>query len=180
MATLETKHVLAGIAGGIIGSTAMVAFNRVLAAVGFAEDDEGRHDQQRHVAGKPNDTDGTIADEPASITATAGAVERLTGRRLTEPGRRALGSIGHHGFGAVVGGVYGLIASRRPGVTRGAGLPYGACVWFAAAEVGMPAAGLARSPRTYPASRHLASLGSHLVFGLTLAAVHRAVARTWS
>ena len=166
---------MAGVAGGITGSAAMLAFNHLLASVGLGADDRGRHDQHRRADAKPNDTDGTISDEPASIQGTAGPVEHLLGRRLPESSRRALGLVGHHLFGASVGGPYGLLASRAPAVTAGAGLAYGAFVWLAAAEVGLPAAGLARPPRTYPLSRHLASLGSHLVFGLTLEGVRRAI-----
>lgn len=171
----RAKHVLAGIAGGVVGSTAMVVFNHLLASSGFAADDLGRHDQHRRTDAKPNDTDGTISDEPASIKGTASAVERLTGQRLPEQGRRALGLLGHHGFGAIVGAAYGLLASQNRVVTSGAGLPYGAVVWLAAAEVGLPAAGFARDPRSYPLSRHLASLGSHLVFGVTVEGVRRTI-----
>ncbi len=171
----RAKHILAGIAGGIAGSTAMLVFNHLLASSGFAPDDLGRHDQHRRTDAKPNDTDGTISDEPASITGTAGTVEHATGRRLPEDDRRALGLLGHHLFGAAVAVPYALAASRTPAVTAGAGLPYGALVWLTAVEIGLPAAGLARGPRSYPLSRHLASLGSHFVFGLTVEAVRRAV-----
>lgn len=171
----RATHILAGIVGGVVGSTAMLVFNHLLASSGFAAEDLGRHDQQRRRKGKPNDTDGTISDEPASITGTAGALEHLTGRPLSERSRRALGLVGHHAFGAIVGAPYGLLASRRTAITYGAGLPYGAFVWLAAAEVGLPAAGFARHPASYPLSRHLASFGSHLVFGVTLEAVRRGI-----
>jgi putative membrane protein len=157
----------------------MLAFNYLLASTGFGSGDLGRHDQQRRIDAKPNDTDGTISDEPASIKGTADAAESLTGVRFTEPARRRMGLAGHHAFGAAVGGLYGVAAWRRPVVTSGRGLLYGAAVWLCAVEVGLPAARLSRQPRSYPPSRHLASLGSHLVFGLALEATRCATVRAW-
>ena len=171
----RAKHVVAGVVGGIVGSTTMLAFNHLLASTGLGADDRGRHDQHRRGDAYPNDTDGTVSDEPASIKGTAGTVEHLTGRRLPDSSRRVLGLLGHHVFGASMGGAYGFLASRVPAVTGGAGLVYGAFLWLAATEAGLPAAGLAGPPRAYPTSRHLASLGSHLVYGLTVEAVHRAI-----
>lgn len=172
---MRADGIVAGVVGGIVGSTAMVLFNHLLAATGFGSDDDGRHDRQRRVDAKPNDTDGTISDEPASIKASAGAVEAMTGERLPEPVRRSLGLAAHHAFGAVVGGLYGAAASATPAVTVGGGAPYGTVVWLTAAEVGLPLAGLARRPPDYPASRHVASLASHIVFGVTTEAVRRCV-----
>ena len=171
--------VVAGVIGGAAGATAMVLFNHLLASTGFAADDSGRHHRHHREDAKPNDTDGTISDEPASIKASAGAVERVTGRRLPEPGRRALGLFAHHAFGALAGGLYGAVAARTARITSGGGAPYGAVVWLAAAETGLPLAGLARPPQTYAASRHAASLATHLVFGLTLEAVRRGVTTAW-
>jgi hypothetical protein len=171
----RSTHLLAGIAGGIAGSTAMLVFNHLLAASDFAPGDLGHHDQHRRTDAKPNDTDGTISDEPASITGTAGPIERMTGRRLPEPARRSLGLAGHYLFGAAIAAPYALLAARTAAVIAGAGLPYGALVWLGAVEIGLPAIGLARHPRSYPLSRHLASLGSHLVFGATVEAVRRTI-----
>ena len=39
----------------------------------------------------------------------------------------------------------------------------------------MPLAGLASGPGAYPLSRHAAALASHLVFGLTVEGVRRAL-----
>ena len=65
------RGMAAGGVGGIVGSAAMLLFNRALATTGFGDDDLGRHHQERRVAAKPNDSDGTIADEPASRKAAS-------------------------------------------------------------------------------------------------------------
>jgi len=71
-------------------------------------------------------------------------------------------------------GDFGLGAQPRTAVA--AGLPFGAAVWLVADEIGMQAAGFARKPTDYAASRHAGALGSHLLFGLTVECVRRALA----
>jgi hypothetical protein len=171
--------VVAGVIGGAAGATAMVVFNHLLAATGYGVNDRGRHDRHHRRDAKPNDMDGTISDEPASIKVSAGVIERRTGSRLPEAQRRAMGAIAHHVFGASVGGLYGGLSARIPAITLGGGLPYGAFLWVAAAETGLPLAGLARRPDTYPIERHVASLATHLVFGVTLEAVRRLLMTAW-
>jgi hypothetical protein len=147
----------------------MVRFNHL---VGGSDEDGGSHPHRRDRA-SPNDTDGTIADEPASSQIAARAAEAMLGRTLEEPERQKAGPLFHYGFGAITGALYGAAAEYRPAMTAAAGAPFGATVWLAADEIGLPAFGLARNPTTYPVSRHASALGTHLVFGLTTEAVRR-------
>ncbi len=62
-----------------------------------------------------------------------------------------------------------------PGVTAGAGLPFGAFIWLTADEGIVPALGLSKLPTEYPLSTHVYSLASHLVYGMTAEIVRRAV-----
>jgi uncharacterized membrane protein YagU involved in acid resistance len=133
--------------------------------------------QQRRIDAKPNDSDGTIADEPASRKAASATAEALTGRPLDEQEKHFAGSLFHYGFGAAAGAFYGALAAASPKITMGAGVPYGAAVFVTAGELGVPAAGLARSPGEYPPARHLAALATHLVYGLTLETVRRLLMR---
>jgi putative membrane protein len=151
----------------------MVVFNHVLASTGFGEEDRGEHHDRRRSRAKPNDTDGTISDEPASIKVARLAGEALIGRPLEEREKNMSGSIVHHLFGALAGAAYGAASARAPVVTTGGGLPYGAAVWLAADEIGLPILGLAHRPSEYPAQRHAAALATHLVFGLTVESVRR-------
>lgn len=155
------------------GAAAMVMFNHVLASTGFGDEDRGDHHEHRRRRAKPNDTDGTISDEPASIKVARVAGEALTGRPLEEREKRALGSVVHHMFGALAGAVYGAASTRAPVLTTAGGLPYGAAVWLLADEIGLPMVSLARRPSHYPAQRHAAALATHLVFGLTVESVRR-------
>lgn len=54
-------------------------------------------------------------------------------------------------------------------------MAYGIGVWVIADEIGMHAAGFATRPSDYPLSRHATALASHLVFGLSVEAVRRAL-----
>ena len=170
------RGALAGAAGGALGSSVMVLFNRALGEAGFAPDDTGWHHQQHHLTAKPNDSDGTIADEPATRKAAANVTEYVTGQPLDEEMKNAGGMIFHHAFGALVGACYGAASVRYPALTSGGGIPFGATVWMTAAEAGMPMMGLARAPHTYPPERHIASLLSHLVYGATVECVRRVAA----
>lgn len=161
----------AGAIGGVVASAAMVLFNHLLARTGFGQSDLGDHHQDRRVEAKPNDSDGTIPDEPASRKAASLTAQALTGRPLNEHQKDFGGSLFHYGFGAAAGAVYGALAAASPKVTSGGGAPYGAAVFLTASELGVPAAGLARHPVEYPPARHLAALATHLVYGITLETV---------
>lgn len=154
----------------------MVVFNHVLGATGVAERDRLRHPEHRADA-LPNDTDGTIADEPATQKAASRAAEMIEGRPLSERERAAAGSVLHFAFGTAVGALYGALAAMSPRIAAGAGVPFGIGVFVLAGEVGVPAAGLSRRPTSYPPSRHLAALATHAVYGLTLECVRRAMTR---
>jgi hypothetical protein len=167
----------AGAIGGAVGSSAMVLFNHLLGASGFGSEDLGRREQHRRIDAKPNDADGTIADEPATEKAASNIYQTATGEALDEPEKRTAGLLLHHAFGAAVGAIYGAAASRVPQLAAGGGVPYGVLVWLAAAETGLPLAGLSRSPASYRWERHAASLATHLAFGATVEAVRRTLTR---
>lgn len=160
---------VAGALGGIAGSWMMVRFNHV---VGGSDEDGGSHPHRRRTA-SPNDTDGTIADEPASSQVASLTAESTIGRPLTERERQRTGPLFHYAFGAIAGALYGAAAEVKPEYASAGGVPFGAAVWLTADEIGLPAFGLARHPTTYPLSRHAAALGTHIVFGLTTEGVRR-------
>lgn len=164
---------LAGAIGGLAGSWAMVQFNHLIAPNGNASDRPGDRHAHRRADARPNDTDGTIPDEPGSMQAASAIAEPVLGRELTEGEKEVGGPIVHYLFGALAGAFYGASAELRPETTAGAGIPFGASVWLAADEIGMPLAGFATNPAHYPLSRHAAAFGTHLVFGVTVEAVRR-------
>ncbi len=161
----------AGAAGGLLGSWMMVRFNHLVGGVEYENGGARRPEYRRDAA--PNDTDGTISDEPASIKAASLLAESVTDQPLSRFEKRLGGSVLHYAFGAVAGAIYGAAAERTPATTQAFGLPFGATVWLAADELGLPLAGLSAPPTHYPMSRHATALGTHLVFGATTEAVRR-------
>ena len=69
---MNAKAVLgaaAGMAGGLLGSWMMVRFNHLVGGVEASQSEAPK--EHFRLAASPNDTDGTISDEPASIQSAA-------------------------------------------------------------------------------------------------------------
>ena len=163
----------AGAAAGLAGSWMMVRFNHLIAPRTGGSDKAGDSHPHRRSDARPNDTDGTIPDEPGSSQAAAAVAEPLLGRRLTEHEKEEAGPVVHYLFGATAGALYGAAAEFDRSVTRGGGAAYGVAVWVIADEIGMHAAGFASHPADYPLSRHAATFATHVVFGVSVEAVRR-------
>ena len=163
---------LAGAVGGLAGSWAMVRFNHLIDP-DTTTDKPGDAYAHRRDDARPNDTDGTIPDEPGSMQAASAMAQPVLGRPLSEREKEIGGPLVHYLFGAAVGALYGAAAEADRSVTQGAGIPYGITVWLVADEIGMHAAGFATHPADYPLSRHAATLATHIVFGMTVEGVRR-------
>ena len=166
---------IAGAVGGLVASWTMVRFNHLIAPDSRTSDKPDDRHAHRRAAARPNDTDGTIPDEPGSMQAAAAIAEPVLGRPLTVREKEKGGPIMHYLFGATVGALYGAAAETDRSITRGAGIPYGIAVWLIADEIGMHAVGFATKPTDYPLSRHAATLATHVVFGLSVESVRRAM-----
>jgi hypothetical protein len=153
----------------------MVRFNHLIEPRGGWSDKPGDPHAHRRAAARPNDTDGTIPDEPGSMQAASAIARPVLGRDLTEREKEIGGPILHYLFGAAAGALYGASAEVDGSVTSAAGIPYGFTVWVLADEIGMHAAGFATHPADYPLSRHAATLATHLVFGVTVEGVRRLI-----
>lgn len=162
----------AGALGGVAASWAMLQFNKSLG--GTHDPHANRH--QRNAT--PNDMDATISDKPGSIKVAENVAASVAGARLNDREKDVGGTLVHYLFGASMGAIYGAASEWKPATAAAAGLPFGIAVWVAADEFGLPVTGLSRKPTDYPASRHVASFGSHLVFGLTTEIVRRAFRRS--
>ncbi len=163
---------LAGALGGAAASWTMLRFNQALGGT-----DDPRANRHRWHA-TPNDMDATLSDKPASIKVAQNAAEAIAGIPLDEREKDIGGTLVHYMFGAAMGAIYGAATEWKPRTAALAGLPFGIAVWVAADEIGLPVAGLSKRPSAYPASRHIASFGSHLVFGLTTELVRKSLRRS--
>jgi len=175
------KGVVAGVAGGLAGSFVMNQFQSAWGKL--MENEERPHGAQSLQQGSPEHGIGRElaergVDEPDDNAAvrTGNAVsEFVFEHHLTKSEKETAGAVAHYAMGVASGAIYGAMAEVMPIATVGEGLPFGAAVWVIADEAVVPALGLSRGPTEYPASIHVYSIASHLVYGLTTELVRRAV-----
>lgn len=148
------KGALAGAIGGIVGSLVMELFQAGLQKATGQKSSEG---------------------EPATVKAANRVSVAATDEPVAEENKNMAGEMVHYAMGAGSGMVYGLAAEVLPKSSAGYGALFGAALWMLADEVGVPAAGLAKSPDETPASQQASALAAHLVYGLTTDAVRRGV-----
>ena len=176
-----SKGLAAGIIAGLVASWTMNQFQALLSKL--VEGEERSHGAQSMQQGSPQQGAGRELQERGSEDEDDDATERLANivsegvfdHQLTEGEKAIAGTAIHYGFGVTSGALYGALAELAPGVTAGAGLPFGATVWLTADEGMVPLLGLSKSPTEYPLSVHAYALASHFVFGLTTELVRRAV-----
>ena len=160
------RGALAGLAGGIAASFAMNRFHAVWTRIAEGETASRRKEEQGGQIEKGRQQrQGADRGEGSSTEKAAGKLADRFGVELDDAERRRLGTVLHYAFGAAVGAFYGAAAEVSPLVSAGAGVPFGAAVWLAADEVGMPAMGLARHPADQPLVVHVQSLADHAVYG---------------
>ena len=110
------------------------------------------------------------------------AVEEWIAARL--PGSEKATPVVHHvadqlmhvGYGAMLGGIYGLTVRRRTptALLRGAG--YGLAAWIAGSWIALPLMGAKGAPWKKPPAQNLVDLLAHLVFGTATAIVSEELA----
>lgn len=113
--------------------------------------------------------------DDATVKAASAISQATLHRQLTPDEKRIAGPAIHYAFGSMVGALYGAVAEVAPVTAKGWGMPFGTAVWVGADEIGVPAAGLSKSPDEVPATTHASALAAHLVYGATADAIRRVV-----
>jgi uncharacterized membrane protein YagU involved in acid resistance len=85
--------------------------------------------------------------------------------------------VGHVGYGAATGALYGLLTHRTGHAGAATGAAFGAVVWAASYLGWMPALGIVPAATREPAARNATMIASHLVWGATLGLVTRLLQR---
>ena len=167
------KGVAAGIAGGLVASWTMNQFQAAWSKVvaGYSSPSAGGKEDARDWQER---SEGINATEIAAQRAATHTIER----RLTRDELAVAAPLVHYGFGAAMGALYGGLAEMMPAVRACAGTGYGTAVWVGADEIAMPLLGLADPEADRPAEMHAQAFASHLVYGLTLELVRRALRAT--
>jgi hypothetical protein len=143
------RRFLAGLMGGALGSAAMSGFLRVMFPL---LPDRDRYPlPPRRIAMR-------------LVTKSGFEVPRR------EADRRALTLTAHYAYGTTLGGVYGLIAPRRPLTALAGGVPFAMAVWAGGYLGWLPAVGLHPSATREPASRNALMIAAHFVWAGVIAA----------
>ncbi|MBE7218274.1 MAG: DUF1440 domain-containing protein [Caulobacteraceae bacterium] len=104
--------------------------------------------------------------------ATARAADYISelarGRSVSDDNRATAGLKVHYAFGALLGGLYGVVAGRWGGITAGFGSGFSLLVDLLFDEALVPAMRLSEPDDAYPASSHAYGVVSHLIFGVAL------------
>jgi len=175
-ALLPWQGLVAGAVGGFVAAWAMEQFQaRFSHATG--DNVDARQRRSGHAPAWSARSQDQVSGEsrPATVRTADAAAVATVGRRLEASEPDAAGPLMHYGFGTAVGAVYGALAETRPELTRLGGIPFGLGVWASADEIGVPAAGLSKSPWDRPLRAHTYSMLSHAVYGFTAEAVRKAV-----
>ena len=169
------KGLAAGVVGGSVASWVMEEFQALWGKVSESLEGSGGEDGSKEEGGQS--PGGGEEQEPATVKAAEAISENVFGHELTKGEKDVAGPAVHYVMGAGSAAIYGVLAEFAPGVTAGAGVPFGTAVWLVADEAAVPALGLSKGPTEYPLSTHVYSLASHFVYGLTTEFVRRGVRR---
>ncbi len=164
---------LAGALGGALATAAMDLFQATALkgtqeAERLAGSDHHLSQEQKGQIKGYEAAHAVVAKEIASVT---------TGSELHGKQLQTAATATHYAFGAICGGVYGLIAEFWPAVTFGFGTAFGTSLLLGASETTLPALGLAPSPAETPAVLHSGALAAHAVYGAGTEAVRTLLRR---
>jgi hypothetical protein len=161
---------VAGLIGGLVGTFAMSEFQALWSKALDGHESQsagGRHDardwQERH------------EDMNANEVAAQAVAEHTIDRPLTRDELAVAAPAVHYAFGATMGAVYGALGEVTPGIRALGGSGWGAAVWIAADEIGVPALGLSKPDADYPFEAHAQAFAAHIVYGVTTEMVRRGV-----
>jgi putative membrane protein len=143
------KALLAGLAGGLIGSAAKIIAEALV----------------------PPRTDGQIAPPQLAVAHAAAAVSIPVDETTVETAAKGL----HWGFGTLTGGVYGLAAEYYKPATAWKGAAFGLALNRLTHEGLLPKAGLAAPVAEQTSQERLSEWVTHLVYGVVTETVRSAV-----
>jgi hypothetical protein len=178
--TSPARAALRGLVGGAAGTLAMEGYWKALGALtGY----DPRQSKQSRKKNPPRSADLSLVGHPSrkgeDSTETVGriAYEAVAGESPRSPKtRKALGKTVHWSYGTLQGGLYGAARRRADVPDLLGGAAFGTALWGISVLV-LPLLRLGKGPNAYPARKHAAEWGAHVVYGLTAAAVAQALSR---
>ncbi|HTZ60333.1 MAG TPA: DUF1440 domain-containing protein [Acidobacteriaceae bacterium] len=100
-------------------------------------------------------------------------VNRMSERPLSEKEEEVSVQAIHWTFGALVGGVYGIVAEYQPAVTSRLGANFGVTLCGITHASALPLMGLTEKPEDQPVREHASELVTHTMYGVTTELVRR-------
>ena len=166
------KGLLAGAAGGLVGTIAMTEFQKGWQKVAEKRRSGDTRRRQTTLRARPSE------ENEDSTTKAAGKLAQKAGRELTYEQKKQASPLFHYGFGTAMGALYGMAMETSPRGVRAQRIPlfgslFGSALFLGADEMAVPALGLAEASES--PSPHLYAWASHLVYGLTTEFVRRQV-----
>jgi putative membrane protein len=166
------KGLLAGAAGGLVGTIAMTQFQK-----GWQKAAEKRRSRDTRKEQKTSRARSSEEKEDATMKA-AGKLAQAAGRELTHEQKKQVSPLIHYGFGTAMGALYGMAMETSPRGVRAQRIPvfgslFGSALFLGADEMAVPALGLSKVAES--PSSHLYAWASHLIYGLTTEFVRRQV-----
>ena len=117
-------------------------------------------------------------DGQATVNVATAVAEPMLERRLSEGEKEVAGETVHYAFGGINGAIYGALVDVVPPLRAFNGMLFGTALWLGADELMLWGLGISKKPTEHQPSQHVYALASHLVYGLTLETVRRAI--RWS
>ena len=165
------KGVAAGVVGGLVASWAMSQFLAAVKKLKSRGEEPER--AEPHAGERPEQAEPKADEAPATIQVATAVTRQVLRRELQGERLGAAGEVVHYVFGAAVGGLYGAAAEVWPEARLGSGAVFGALLWLAADEIGVPALKFSKGPVEYPVSVHASGLGAHIVYGVATELLRR-------
>jgi putative membrane protein len=174
------KGVIAGAIGGLFASLVMNEFQAGIKKLSSRSRQE--NDPSPGASGQPRGAhyrrpEQNREEESATVKTAVAVSEHVFHHRIEPGAKQTAGQLVHYVYGVAFGAIYGWAAERSPVSRLGFGTLFGAALWFAGDEIGVPMLGLAKKPQEYPASVHVSALAAHLVYGATTEFVRRSLRR---
>jgi hypothetical protein len=111
-------------------------------------------------------------EEPPMVMARK-LTEEVLHTPVSEGNRKRLGMAIHWGYGAVWGGIYGVLHNRAPFFAKAAGLPFAIAFTLIGDEFMNTAMGLTPPPQAFPKEAHIRGAVAHYAYTAAADGVYR-------
>jgi len=163
------RTITAGVAAGLVGTTAMTALQEVMAA--------RRRRDRAGMGGNGSQPDDPWAKAPAPAQLARMVIQGATGHDVPAERISLFTNAVHWGYGTSMGVLYGLVQRTRKGSPLVRGPLFGLGVWASSYATLVPL-GLYQWPWHYRAGAIAKDLSYHLVYGSGVAAGYQLAGRS--